>query len=95
MRVTPSILTRIVLYALVIPTLGAATGKSERSRSARAEFQRGHPCPANGAARGPCPGYVVDHVIPLCTDGPDRPENMQWQYLADAKEKDALERTQC
>ena len=42
-------------------------------------------------ADGPCPGYVIDHVIPLKRDGPDAPSNMQWQTVSEAKEKDRWE----
>lgn len=41
------------------------------------------------------PGWVVDHVIPLCACGPDTVENMQWQTGTDAAIKDVLERQQC
>ena len=66
-----------------------------RSHSTRSEFQRQHPCPATGEPRGPCPGYVVDHVQPLCAGGPDAPENMQWQTVVAAKAKDREEWRQC
>ena len=66
-----------------------------RSAVARAAFQRAHPCPSTGAARGPCPGYVVDHIKPLCAGGADSPRNMQWQTLPAAKRKDARERRRC
>lgn len=39
---------------------------------------RQHPCPASGKHRGPCPGYEVDHKIPLKCNGADAPHNMQW-----------------
>jgi len=68
---------------------------TERSHAARAEFQRVTPCPANDQRRGPCPGYIVDHIIPLCAGGPDHPENMQWQTVENAKSKDRDERRQC
>lgn len=66
-----------------------------RSRAVRAAFQRDHPCPANGLRKGACPGYVVDHITPLCAGGPDDPSNMQWQTREEAKAKDRLERRQC
>lgn len=43
----------------------------------------------------PRPGYVVDHIIPLCACGVDTPANMQWQTAADAAEKDKLEISAC
>lgn len=41
------------------------------------------------------PGYVVDHIVPLCACGLDTVENMQWQTATDAAIKDAQERIQC
>lgn len=41
------------------------------------------------------PGWVVDHIIPLCACGPDTIANMQWQTATDAAIKDAQERKQC
>ena len=35
--------------------------------------------------------YIVDHVVPLACNGPDRPSNMQWQTIAEAKAKDRWE----
>lgn len=69
--------------------------KIPRSSAVKAEFQRQHPCPANGKMRGACPGWVKDHVKALACGGADSPENMQWQTVADAKEKDKLERKGC
>jgi len=50
----------------------------ERSASARAAFRKIIPCPATGRTSGACPGWHVDHVIPLACGGPDHPANMQW-----------------
>jgi len=65
--------------------------KELRSGAARSEFVRNNPCPATSQAKAPCPGYVVDHVVPLCAGGPDIPSNMQWQAVAEAKIKDREE----
>lgn len=62
-----------------------------RSTAARREFQRQHPCPSTHKQTGPCPGYVIDHVIALKRGGLDKPDNMQWQTLKDAKAKDRIE----
>ena len=69
--------------------------RAHRSRTARAEFERTHPCPSTGRGAGACPGYVVDHVKPLACGGADAPGNMQWQITADAKAKDKWERVGC
>jgi hypothetical protein len=41
------------------------------------------------------PGYVVDHIIPLCACGPDIWQNLQLQRADSAKMKDRLEREAC
>lgn len=82
---------RIACAALMLSSFAA----DARDPAMRAAFVRENPCPANGATRGPCPGYVVDHVDPLCNGGRDHPSNMQWQTVAEAKIKDAVEKRQC
>lgn len=67
----------------------------KRNLAARRAFQRANPCPENGKARGACPGWVVDHIEPLCAGGADTPENMQWQRREDSHRKDAQERRHC
>jgi hypothetical protein len=66
-----------------------------RSRAARNSFQSSHPCPSTGRGYGACPGYVVDHVIPLACGGQDAPSNMQWQTVAEGRAKDKWERKAC
>ena len=65
--------------------------KIARDPAQRAKFERSHPCPSTGKRSGACPGYVVDHVRPLKRGEADRPENMQWQTTAAAKQKDKTE----
>lgn len=66
-------------------------GKTKRDPEQRRAFMRSHPCPSTGKGYGACPGYVVDHVQALKHGGADRPENMQWQTVEDAKAKDKWE----
>lgn len=66
------------------------SGKIRRSSYARNTFKRQNPCPISGRPTGPCPGYVIDHVVAL-KRGADHPSNMQWQTIADAKAKDRRE----
>lgn len=50
-------------------------------------------CAASGARKGPCKGYVIDHIQALAGGGIDAPSNMQWQTVA--KGKDKWERKGC
>ena len=76
-------------------TCQLADARIKRSQSAKIEFKAQHPCPATGATKGPCKGYVIDHINPLACGGADAPDNMQWQTVADAKAKDKWERNGC
>ncbi len=82
----------IILCLLLACSVEAAT---KRSIKARRAFQKANPCPATGKKTGACPGYVVDHVIPLACGGADAPANMQWQSYSSAKKKDKWERRDC
>lgn len=64
-------------------------GRIHRSREAKDEFLR-----RTGYPHGR-PGYVVDHVVPLCAGGADAPSNMQWQTVEEGKVKDRQERATC
>ncbi len=66
-------------------------GRIKRSASAKNRFKKENPCPSTGGSSGPCPGYVIDHVVPLKRGGKDSPENMQWQTEEAAKAKDKIE----
>jgi hypothetical protein len=81
--------------ALLLLVFISACASQERSAAQRAAFTRDNPCPATGQPRGPCPGYVVDHITPLCASGADKPANMQWQTVEAGKLKDKDERAQC
>lgn len=81
-----------IFLLLLLPNVEAST---HRSSSVKSEFQRQHPCPATGNIRGACPGWVKDHVIALACGGLDQPVNLQWQTVADAKDKDKWERKGC
>jgi hypothetical protein len=80
---------------LVAINLSVSSNAGARDPAARAQFVRSSPCPVTGAHRGPCPGYVVDHIQPLCAGGADHPSNMQWQTIEAAKVKDREERAAC
>lgn len=85
------LLATAVAAFLVLPS----EARTKRSQSAKAEFKRQQPCPSTGASRGPCSGWVIDHIKALACDGADHPSNMQWQTVADARAKDKWERRGC
>jgi hypothetical protein len=84
---------RILAVLLLMASLAWAGGT--RSHSAIREFKAQNPCPSTGLNTGRCPGYIIDHVYPLCAGGPDASDNMQWQTLEEAKGKDQYEHHWC
>ena len=86
--------TRVAADAPGVEGLGSGLRTERSARQVRA-FRILYPCPATGHPRGACPGWVVDHVVPLCAGGADHPHNMQWQSAADAKVKDRDEIALC
>jgi hypothetical protein len=87
---------RLIVSILVLAfAASVALAKTHRDPAQRTAFVQQHPCPSSGKTKGRCPGYVVDHIKPLCAGGPDAPSNMQWQTIQQAKNKDRLELAQC
>lgn len=84
-------LIRVALAALTAALVVFPACATDRDPAQRKAFQKSHPCPANHRTKGACPGYVVDHIKPLCAGGRDHPSNMQWQTVAEAKKKDKQE----
>ena len=66
-------------------------GRIKRSPAAKDHFKKTNPCSSTGKSSGACPGYVIDHVVPLKRGGKDAFENMQWQTKEAAKLKDRTE----
>lgn len=85
---------KLILAVLALSVAWPAEA-GKRDPTQRAAFQRVNPCPSTGKPRGACPGYVVDHIRPLCAGGLDSPANMQWQTITEAKAKDRLELAEC
>lgn len=86
---------RTIALILALTAASLAVHAAPRSHAAKLTFQRNHPCPSTGKPRGACPGYVIDHIKPLCAGGADAPGNMQWQTVAAAKIKDREEVREC
>lgn len=49
-----------------------------RSSTVISTFKRIHPCPSTGLTYGSCPGWQVNHVIPLACGGCDSVSNLDW-----------------
>jgi hypothetical protein len=93
--VETSMVAKLLLAVAILALTTPAWARDHRSRAVTREFQWEHPCPSTGRTTGACPGYVKDHVIPLCADGPDAVSNMQWQTIEDGLTKDKIEHRMC
>lgn len=74
-----------------------AAGEIKRSKTVINQFKKLYPCPSTGKSTGACPGWAVDHVIPLAVGGCDSTPNLQWlpdkiKSCADDECKDRWER---
>lgn len=85
----------LFLIAVTLSTSAYSSGSHHRSQSAKREFAQTHPCPSTGERKPSCPGYVLDHVAPLCAGGKDAPSNLQWQEREESLVKDREERRLC
>ncbi len=56
-----------------------ANGNIIRRADVIAAFKRIHPCPSTMQAAGACPGWQINHVIPLACFGIDAVSNLSWQ----------------
>ena len=54
-----ALLAAVCLFSL------SAQARTYRSQSAKVEFKLANPCPFTEARKGPCKGYVIDHINPL------------------------------
>lgn len=53
-------------------------GTIKRSSTVLTAFKKIHPCPATGLTTGACPGWSMNHVIPLACGGCDSVSNLAW-----------------
>jgi hypothetical protein len=79
----------LMRYLVLLLALVALSAQARDPAAVRA-FRKANPCPATGKTTGACPGWVVDHTIPLCLGGPDEPLNMQWHEYRAYLEKDKV-----
>lgn len=55
-----------------------ADGTIKRSSTVLNAYKKLHPCPVTGKSTGACPGWSVNHIIPLASGGCDSVINMAW-----------------
>lgn len=84
-----------VAVALALCICLAAHARPPRDPAQVRAFRSEHPCPATGLKRGACPGWDVDHIIPLCAGGADHPSNLQWLNKEDHKWKTFVDVREC
>lgn len=83
------------LLALLTAWAEPSTSALPRDRAQVRAFRAQHPCPVTGATRGACPGWHVDHILPLCAGGADHPRNMQWISVTDHRFKTLVDVREC
>lgn len=60
------------------PPARNAKGEIIRRADVRAAFRRVHPCPSTGETSGACPGWQINHTVPLICHGCDSLVNLSW-----------------
>ncbi len=84
-----------LLAVLLVCSVGMADARIHRSAKAIYAFRAINVCPATEQHRGACPGWQVDHVLPLCMGGPDALPNLQWLSVADHRFKTFVDVREC
>lgn len=87
--------TAIALALIACPSAVLAGDATPRHRAPVTAYRKTHPCPSTGLTDGACPGFVVDHIVPLCWGGADDPINMSWEEVQESYRKDVFERAAC
>lgn len=85
---------KALLLGLLL-ALPALAQPIQRSQAEVRAFRSENPCPATGRRSGPCKGWHIDHVKPLCHGGEDKPRNMQWIQVDDHKWKTFVDVREC
>lgn len=93
-----SALNPLVDYRYVGRVERDANGRIARDPTVVAQFKRLYACPSTKRHSGACPGWAIDHPLPLDCGGVDAVYNMQWLPLAiktapGRNSKDNFERT--
>jgi len=75
-----------------ITPLRNADGSIYRRSAVAAAYKRIWPCPSTHEKYGPCPGWSVNHAVPLACGGKDEVSNMLWMRNDAKKIQDSYER---
>jgi hypothetical protein len=84
-----------LILLLITACFFCASAEAARSGAAKRQFAKVHACPSTGANKPACPGYQIDHILPLKCGGADAPHNMQWLAVTAHKEKTRREAGMC
>lgn len=68
----------LIDYRMGDSVVRSDTGATARSKVTIARFRQLYACPSTRKNTGACPGWAIDHVIPLDCGGVDAVYNMQW-----------------
>ena len=88
-------IVRIFAIVLAMAGIGNAIFYVYQNNQARDVFMQQIPCPSTGNVDSSCAGWVVGHIIPLCSGGSEEPDNMQWQTVTEENAKAKQERRSC
>jgi hypothetical protein len=84
------------LAAILFLSIFAHEGPWARDPKQVTAFRKLNACPASKLFTGPCKGWVVNHVLPLCLfPNFDIPANMKWEGKAESYRRDVIEREMC
>jgi 5-methylcytosine-specific restriction endonuclease McrA len=86
---------RTLIFLLIAACFFSADAEARRSGAARRHFAKIHACPSTGAHKASCPGYQIDHIVPLKCGGADAVYNMQWLTVTAHHEKTRREAGLC
>lgn len=56
-----------------------ADGTIHRRSDVITAYRKLHPCPSTGLHTGACPGWSINHTIPLAVGGCDAVVNLSWE----------------